>query len=102
VSEGEGLRTDCTIFVPLGGGCELRDIQITNLRPTAARGDAIPLVEYTHPDALRQPELGNSIAQHGDNVAALLHPMGMLRPGQTWRLITQHGQAGSLAEARPE
>jgi cellobiose phosphorylase len=174
VTECQGLRTDCTIFVPLGAHCELRDIQVTNLRDAPVAVDAIPVVEYTHPDALRQftnadwvpqtmqsqvsqdgdllilvqypfmyrdtrvnyltsnrrassfetdrkrflgdneygtfqsprsllqPELGNSLALRGDNLAALLHPLGTLPPGETRRLITQLGQSGSVEEALPE
>ncbi len=172
VTECYGLRTEALIFVPSGAACELRDIHITNLKDHPVRLDAIPLVEYTHPDALKQftnadwvpqtmqsravqdggftvllqypfmhrdvqvnyftsnlpaasfetdrkyflgeneygsfrapfslnqPQLGNSQAQRGDNIAALLHPLGDLHPGETRRLITQLGQAQSLAAAQ--
>lgn len=49
-----GLRTDATIFVPMNGSCELRDIKITNVSSRPIEVDAIPLVEYSHPDALKQ------------------------------------------------
>jgi len=174
LSEFYGLRTDVTIFVPPGGTCELRDIKVTNLSTTPIPVDAIPLVEYTHPDALKQftnadwvpqtmqsravddggckillqypfvyrdtrinyltsnvpassfetdrkcflgeneygsfklplsllePELTNSQALRGDNIAALLHPLGTIHPGETHRLITQLGQAATLEAARPD
>ncbi len=54
VSEFYGLRTEATIFVPRNGTCELRDIQITNISPAPLEVDAIPVVEYTHPNALMQ------------------------------------------------
>ena len=54
VTEFYGLRTQALIFVPFGAACELRDICITNLNDQPVRLDAIPLVEYTHPDALKQ------------------------------------------------
>ena len=54
VSEYRGVRTDATIFVPLNEACELRDIQVTNIGAEALDVDAIPVVEYTHPDALKQ------------------------------------------------
>lgn len=54
VSEVYGIRTDVTIFVPEGGTQELRLARVTNLRDTAVALDAIPVVEYTHPDALKQ------------------------------------------------
>jgi cellobiose phosphorylase len=171
ISEIYGLRTDVTIFVPVGETREIRDIKITNISKRTLEVDIIPLVEYTHPDALKQftnadwipqtmqsralddgnlmilvqypfmnrdtqmnfltsnfpassyetdrkkilggneygsfrtplsllqPELSNSQANRGDNIAALLHHLGMLEPGETRRLITQLGQAPNLDSA---
>jgi len=173
ISEFLGLRTDVIIFVPLDDHRELRNIHITNISDKPLSVDAIPLVEYTHPDALMQftnadwlpqtmqsravddgilkilvqypfmnrdtkinyftsnlpassfdtdrkkflgedqsgtfksplslfqPELNNSEALRGDNIAALLHPMGALQPGETRRLILQLGQDSSIQAARP-
>jgi cellobiose phosphorylase len=167
-SEFLGLRTEVTIFVPRGEQREIRDIQITNISDQQLRVDVIPVVEYTHPDALKQftnadwvpqtmqsrvvkdgnfkiliqypfmcrdtkinyltsnfpassfetdrkmflgdndygtfkaphsllrSELTNSQALRGDNIAALLHPMGILEPGEIRRVILQLGQASSL------
>lgn len=53
-SEGYGLRADVTIFVPHGGDRVLRDIRLTNLTAAPLEVDAIPVVEYTHFDALKQ------------------------------------------------
>ena len=44
-------------------------------------------------------ELSNYEALRGDNIAALLHPLGALQPGETRGLITQLGQAASLEAA---
>jgi cellobiose phosphorylase len=165
ITEMHGIRTRATFFVPIGGNCEIRDIQITNLGSEPVTIDAIPVVEYTHPFALQQftnadwipqtmqskavkdgtftillqcpfmfrdtkvnyftsnlpassfetdrkeflgdneygsfrdprglrlPELGDHEANRGDNIAALLHPLGKLKAGETCRLITQLGQA---------
>jgi cellobiose phosphorylase len=174
VSEFYGIRTEVTIFVPLGDSRLVRDIQITNVSVRPLEIDAIPAVEYTHPDALKQftnadwvpqtmqskaygdengmviltqypfmyrdtridyftsnrsvssfeserrrflwdneygtwanplslqeAELGNSEAQRGDNIAALLHHLGTLQPGETTRLITQLGQDESVEKALP-
>jgi len=174
VSEFYRLRTEVIIFVPLGGDREIRDVRITNLSDRPLAVDAIPVVEYTHPDALKQltnadwvpqtmvsraclddngyttliqypfmrrdtavnfftanrpassfetsrvrflgdheygtwasplslqqAELSNYEAQRGDNIAALMHPLGEIHPGQTVRLITQLGQAESLSQALP-
>lgn len=54
VSEMHGLRTEATIFVPLGASCEVRDVHITNLGDKPVIVDAVPVVEYTHFDALKQ------------------------------------------------
>lgn len=193
VSEFYGIRTEVTIFVPAGETRELRDIRITNVSDRPLTVDAIPVVEYTHPDALKQltnadwvpqtmqskvhegedlrsvaegqvgrpgpnadkkglkilaqypfmlrdirinyftsnwpvasfesdrrrflgdneygtwanplslqaDELGNYEALRGDNIAALLHHLGTLQPGESKRLITQLGQSESVAKARP-
>ena len=167
ISEYVGIRADITIFVPIGAAVEVRDIKITNIDHTPLEVDAIPVLEYTHPDALKQftnadwipqtmqsraikdssstvliqypfmfrdlkvnyftsnlpassfetdrkkflgdneygtwmcpdlwkPELSNTEANRGDNIAALMHHFGTLQPGETRQLITQLGQETSL------
>lgn len=54
VSEFYGIECDITIFVPVGETREVRDIKITNLRNTEVELDIIPVVEYTHFEALKQ------------------------------------------------
>jgi len=170
ISLFDDLETDVTIIVPLGGQSELRDITIRNLGKRPVIVDAIPVVEYTHPDALKQftnadwvpqtmqsravidgdftilvqypfmfrdqrvnyltsnlpassydtdrksflgeneygsfklplslqqPELNNTQALRGDNIAALLHPLGVIEPGESRRLITQLGQTGPIQD----
>ncbi len=174
VSEFYGIRTEVTIFVPLGDSRMISDIQMTNVSDHPMDIDAIPVVEYTHPDALKQftnadwvpqtmqskayrdeagmiilaqypfmyketrvnyftsnrrvssfesdrrrflgdnqygtwanplslqeEELSNCEALRGDNIAALLHHLGTIRPGETTRLITQLGQDESIEKALP-
>ncbi len=174
VSEFYGIRAEVTIFVPEGEAREVRDFRITNLRPTPVKLDAVPVVEYTHFDALKQltnadwvpqtmqsriyceadglktlqqyafmnreravnfftanlpissfesdrarflgdheygtwmhplsldsAELSNYEAHRGDNIGALLIPLGEIAPGATVRLITQLGQESSLETALP-
>jgi cellobiose phosphorylase len=171
VSEYLGIRADVTIFVPQGEACEIRDIKISNLNNKPLEVDAIPVLEYTHPDALKQftnadwipqtmqsraikdgdltaliqypfmfrdlkinyftsnlpassfetdrkkflgdneygtwmcpdlwkPELSNTEANRGDNIAALMHHLGILQPGETRRLITHLGQETTLEAAQ--
>ena len=174
VSEFYGIRTEVTIFVPQGDTRAIRDIRVTNVSGQAVEVDAIPVVEYTHPDALmqftnadwvpqtmqsklyaeasglkvltqypfmsretrvnyftsnypvssfesdrrrflgeneygswanplslRQAELSDYEALRGDNIAALLHHLGVIQPGETRRIATQLGQEESLAKALP-
>ncbi len=168
VSEFYGIRTEATIFVPLGESRLVRDIRVTNISGTAQTIDAVPVVEYSHFDALKQltnadwipqtmqsaartynerlivtqypfmnkdrqvnyltcnlpvdsfetdrrrflganeygtwadplalhePSLSNYEALRGDNIGALLVPLGELAPGESRRLITQLGQVAQL------
>jgi cellobiose phosphorylase len=54
VSEFYGIRTEATIFVPTGEDVVVQAITITNSGPAAREIDAIPVIEYTHFDALKQ------------------------------------------------
>ena len=182
ISEFYGIRTDVTIFVPPGDSRVIRDYKFTNISGQPIELDAVPVVEYTHPDALKQltnadwvpqtmqsrvyddqdgrqkhaangtkiliqypfmrrdiainyftssqpassfetdrarflgdqeygtwanplglhaAELSNYEAHRGDNIAALLHHLGVIRPGESKRLITQLGQEVSVAAALP-
>ena len=165
VSEFYGIRTEVTIFVPNGESVVLRDIKITNLGKAPVELDAIPVVEFTHFDALKQytnadwvpqtmmadaernadgtmllrqyafmkkqyennfftsnvpvdsfqsdrklflgdneygtwrnplelqsESLSNHEARRGDVIAALLHKLGEVAPGETKRIVTQLGQ----------
>lgn len=173
-TEMYGIRTSILYFVPLNGDRLIQDITITNLNDEVMEIDAIPVIEYSHPDALKQftnadwvpqtmqsraieqpggftilcqypfmkkdtginyytsnypvasfdtdrrtflgfnefgswadpeslqnPDLENSEAHRGDNIAALLHHLGRLEEGESRRLITQLGQAASVEEALP-
>jgi cellobiose phosphorylase len=54
VSEMAGLITDATIFVPQGASCEVRDVTITNTSGAPITLDAVPVVDYSHPAAMKQ------------------------------------------------
>ncbi|HEY4720450.1 MAG TPA: glycosyl transferase, partial [Anaerolineae bacterium] len=56
---------------------------------------------WASPFSLQQSELSDTQALRGDNIAALMHRLGKLQPGETRRLITQLGQAASLDAAQP-
>ncbi|MDY0028162.1 MAG: hypothetical protein RBR58_04090, partial [Candidatus Humimicrobiaceae bacterium] len=54
ISEFYGIRTECTIFVPISDCVEIREIRIINKTDREMEIDAINLVEYTHFNAVRQ------------------------------------------------
>ena len=54
ISEFYNIRTEITIFVPNGANVVIRDIKITNIGQKPLEIDVIPVVEFTHFDALKQ------------------------------------------------
>ncbi len=54
VSESCGIRTEDLFFVPRGDHRLIQDVRVTNISGAALAVDAIPVVEYTHFDALKQ------------------------------------------------
>lgn len=169
----DGIHTEIVTFVPAGEQRVIQDIRVTNLTGEALVIDCIPVVEFTHFNALMQftnadwvpqtmqswrvPDgehtvlahcafmqrgrqenyftanrpaasfetdrkvflgdneygswanplglqreaLTNSEALRGDNIAALLCPLGVLEPGAKARVITQLGQAPDVSAALP-
>ncbi len=55
---------------------------------------------WANPLSLQQGELSNTEAQRGDNIAALMHHLGDLAPGETRRLIVLLGQEANVEEAQ--
>lgn len=175
VSEFYGVKTECTIFIPFDAQVEIRDIKVTNISGESLEIDVIPVIEYTHFDAVKQftnadwvpqtmqsrcttesnglrvlsqyafmkrdtavnyftsnfpvssfesdrkrflgdneygtwahplslenAEFGNFEADRGDNVGALLHHLGVVKPREQKRIITQLGQKASVKDAMPE
>ncbi len=54
ISEFYNIKTEVTIFVPTGSNVVVRDIKVTNLRDENVEIDIIPVVEFSHFDALKQ------------------------------------------------
>jgi len=54
ISVMNGVKAEVTIFVPIDAPVEIRDIKISNVSDKAIDIDVIPVVEYTHFDALKQ------------------------------------------------
>ena len=175
ISEFYGVRTECTIFIPSDEQVEIRDIKVKNVSGSPMEIDVIPVLEYTHFDAIKQftnadwvpqtmvsrchtendgkrvliqyafmnrdfkinyftsnypvssfesdrkkflganeygtwchplaldkVELDNYEANRGDNIGALLHHLGTVKPGEQKRIITQLGQKENLEKASAE
>jgi len=54
ISEMHGLQVEVRIFVPKDEELVVQQVTVTNLRESETIVDLVPLVEYTHPDALKQ------------------------------------------------
>jgi cellobiose phosphorylase len=54
VSEHRGVRAEVTIFVPIEEALLVADVRVENRSGKKLGIDAVPLVEYTHFDALKQ------------------------------------------------
>jgi cellobiose phosphorylase len=54
ISEFAGIRTQALVFIPPGEKLVVQEVTVTNLADAERQIDLVPVVEYTHPDALRQ------------------------------------------------
>ena len=54
ISEVNGIRTQVRVFVPQGESVVIQQVTVSNLADEEHSLDLIPVVEYTHPDALKQ------------------------------------------------
>ena len=111
VSEFYGLRTDATIFVPLGDrhgpGPEIRDIKITNVSGMTLEVDAVPVVEYTHFDALKQftnadwvPQTMQSRVYEDEEGSRILTQFAFMRKGSAVNTFTSNLPASSFESDR--
>jgi cellobiose phosphorylase len=171
----KGIESEITILVPPGGNCELRRVIVRNKSKAPVLLDMIPVVEYSHFDALKQltnadwvpqtmqskafkmkdgrvvlrqnafmksgsaenyftasvpassfetdravflgdneygswanpaglekMDLHNTEALNGDNIGALLLPLGGLQPGEEKMVTIQLGQVDSVEKSLPE
>jgi cellobiose phosphorylase len=54
ISEINKIRTQVRVFVPQGESVVIQQVTVSNLGEQGQSLDLIPVVEYTHPDALKQ------------------------------------------------
>ncbi|NDJ75208.1 MAG: glycosyl transferase [Chloroflexi bacterium] len=107
VSEFYGIRTEVTVFVPHGDQRLVRDIRITNIGTTPVDVDAVPVVEYTHFDALKQfnnadwvPQTMQSKAHWQDGNRLVLAQYAFMNRGQAENLFTSNLPVSSFDSDR--
>lgn len=105
-SELNGLCCEVTVFVPADAPVEVRDVCVTNLGEAALEVDAVPVVEYTHPDALKQltnadwvPQTMQSRAETLEGRTVLVQYPFMLRDTQV-NYFTANLKASSFESDR--
>jgi len=98
VSKTHGIRAEITVLVPTGESVYVQEVRITNETAAPVTLDAVPVVEYTHPDALKQftnadwvPQTMVSRAHRdGDRVILAQYPF-------MWRDLRQNYFTASIA-----
>jgi cellobiose phosphorylase len=107
VSEFYGVRTEVTVFVPRGASAAVRDIKISNLRKEKLTIDAIPVVEYTHFDALKQfnnadwvPQTMQSKAFREPDGGLLLMQYAFMQKDRQMNYLTSNLAVSSFASDR--
>ena len=105
-SSFKGIEVTVTIFVPEGKKCEVREIRVRNAGDEPLRLDVIPVVEYTHPDALKQltnadwvPQTMQSKAVQQQEFTVLLQYPFMLRDLRV-NYFTSNAKVGSFETDR--
>jgi cellobiose phosphorylase len=107
ISEFYSIRTEVTIFVPAGDVRVIRDIKITNVSEQPLELDAIPVVEYTHFEALKQfinadwvPQTMRSQAYHADDGTVILTQFAFLNKDTAINLFTTNRPVSSFESDR--
>lgn len=107
VSELAGLRVELTLFVPTGSEVLVEDVKLTNLGREAVELDAIPLVEYTHFDALKQftnadwvPQTMQSVAHDAGGGRKLLAQFAFMHRDNRQTYLTATLPASSFETCR--
>jgi cellobiose phosphorylase len=107
ISEFYGIRTDVTIFVPIGENVVLRDIRVTNLRAEPVELDIIPVVEFTHFDALKQytnadwvPQTMTVDAERNGNDTVLLRQYAFMKKAYENNFFTSNAPVDSFQTDR--
>jgi len=107
VTEFYGIRADITVFVPVGEDRVIRDIKLTNLTGASVELDVIPVVEYTHFDALKQftnadwvPQTMQSKAVRDDNGLLILQQFAFMKQETAVNYLTSNWPVSSFESDR--
>lgn len=107
VSEFYGIRIEATIFVPAGSNREIRDIRVTNLCKESVDLDIIPVVEYTHFEALKQfnnndwvPQTMQSWCVAQDGGKKVLFQAAFMKKGRGMNYLTSNRPVSSFESDR--
>jgi len=101
------VQSEITILVPPGSTCELRKVRIVNTGSRPVHLDAIPLVEYSHFDALKQltnadwvPQTMQSKSFQMDNGELILKQCAFMKNGEAENYLTASIPADSFETDR--
>jgi cellobiose phosphorylase len=107
LSEFYGLRTDVTILIPFGENRVIRDYKFTNISDRQVALDAIPVVEYTHFQALKQftnadwvPQTMQSKAHRGGDGTLILTQYAFMNKDRRVNILTSNRPVSSFESDR--
>jgi cellobiose phosphorylase len=107
VSKMHDMVADILIFIPPGGKVEIRDIRLTNEGEDAVELDVIPLVEYSHFEALKQftnadwvPQTMMSKAYREDDGMMVLRQYPFMRKDRIHNFMTSNHPVDSFESDR--
>ncbi|MEX0321342.1 MAG: glycosyl transferase [Puniceicoccaceae bacterium] len=107
ISTVAGIRTEVLVFIPTDAPVEIRDISITNVSDSALEVDAVPLVEYTHFEALKQftnadwvPQTMMSEAEWNEDELLILRQYAFMKKEMNHNFLTSNVPVDSFESDR--
>ncbi len=107
ITEFYGIRAEITVFVPLQEHRVIRDIRLTNTTSAPLLLDAIPVIEYTHFDALKQftnadwvPQTMQSAALHEADGRLILQQYAFMKKDAAVNFLTSNWPVTSFESDR--
>jgi cellobiose phosphorylase len=107
ISECSGIRTEVLVFIPLDKSVEIRRITVTNISKEPKAVDCVPVVEYTHFDALKQftnadwvPQTMQSRAMRQPDGGVILTQYAFMRRDTHLNYFTVNAKVSSFETSR--